>query len=136
MMKDPRVVSVEIFGCKYPLCLTVSATEKVEKTFGSIKQLMDSLQSKDSALVVNNMLQLAEYLMEGGRARVQSLAHISGEPAELPPVIRIKEAYSTLSLAESAIFSQAVTQAFLAGIRQTVEVGESPKNVETTQSFS
>ena len=136
MMKDPRVVAVEIFGCKYPLCLTVSAAEKVEETFGSIKQLLDSLQSEDSELVAGNMLQLAEYLMAGGRARVQTLAHISGEHADLPPVIKIKEAYPTLSLAESAAFSKAVTQAFLAGIRQTVEVGESPKNVETTQSFN
>ena len=136
MMRDERVVYTKIFGCKYPLCLTVSASEKVEKVFGSIGLLLDSLRSDDAKQVANNMLQLAEILMEGGRERVRVLANIAGEPFELPPNVKVAEVYPALSLGESAAFSDAVTQAFLVGFKQTVEVGESPKNVETTQSFS
>ena len=136
MMKDPRVVSVEIFGCRYPLCLTVTAAEKVAKTFGSIQSLLNSLQSENSDQVAANMLQLADYLLEGGRDRLRTLACISGTCLDLPPEIKAAEIYPALSLGESAAFSKTVTQAFLVGFRQTVEVGESPKNVETTQSFS
>ena len=73
-----RISYIELLGNKYPLCFSLSATEKLIEEFGSLEEMQNALSS-NSIKAINATL---DVLMEAGR-RYCEVAHIDC-PAPLP----------------------------------------------------
>lgn len=135
MHPDNRVVYTDLFGKKYPLCMTVHAQDLFKKKFGSYSGWAEGLQNQeDETAAVNATVDLLDIMLQGGRARVKALAWIAGEEPELPPELDLEFLRQALSLSELGDIQAKLFETFTAGNKQTVEVAEDrSKNAETTQ---
>lgn len=133
MVKDDRVIYVKLFGKEYPLCLTVSAQERINQEFGSMVGMFDRLKKAD-ATIGSTYVAFCHHMMQGGNDRVRALAWMEGEEVEVPEVPTREMLSCLLTSADLADLKEKLFQSVAVSNSRTVEVGaDKEKNVETTQ---
>lgn len=133
MMRDDRTVYYDFYGKRYPLCLTVLASNEIDTQFGSFDGMSDAISGGVSS--IGAWAQLLHILMEGGSARVKAIAFLNGESAaDLPAVPELDVVKTILSWEDIQRDGQTIMNAILKGRQPTVEVApDMGKNVEATQ---
>ena len=112
----------------YPAALTVSAAVTLMQRHGTMKAVLDALQTPDMTAFCNDGLDIVAALLEGGAAQARML----GKAADQPPTAEALRA--VLFLKDLPTIRSAAIRAVVEGIQRQVEVEESRKNAETTQS--
>lgn len=127
------MVTVEIKGEKFPLCLTVAAVDVINDRCGSLKQLDNFLDGKDEAGTVdfgramcNTAWMLGLLLQEGEENRLVS-ARLAGEPVERRVVPNSDEVCHLLTVSEARKCRKAVLDAVCESMVRNIEA-EHPKN--------
>lgn len=133
MNHDDRTVYLDFYGKKYPLCLTVLASDEVETQFGSFASMAEKIGRGVESL--GDWAQLLHILMNGGNARVKTLAFLNGgDAAELPDVPDLDTIKTILSWEDIQQDKQVIMDAIVKSKQPTVEVApDMEKNVEATQ---
>lgn len=133
MMDDKKTTYIDFYGKQYPLCLTVSAHERINETFGGLSGMAQAMSGKDEA-AVGAVANLMHALMLGGQARMKALAWLSGEKVELPPVPDLDILKGLLTLEDIPKYQQALFDNVALSSAQEVETDpKTEKNVEATQ---
>lgn len=133
MIPDKRTTFVSIHGKQYPLCLTVAANEKLNDTYGGMKNLIAGVKN-DSQKAASSYVGLLHILLEGGANRQKALAWISGAAAEVEPVPDLETLQDLLSIADVAEYKGAILEALAVSSMATVETEpDESKNADTTQ---
>lgn len=131
-MKDNRVIYLDFFGPEYPMCLTVLGNQRVDETWGGLDALSALLKQGNTDALLG-WCELILILMEGGAARVKTLAWMADEDAPpLPQIPTLETLSQIISWADISSFGDTIMAAVAGSTQQTVEVEEG-KNVETTQ---
>ena len=132
-MEDKRVAYVDFYGKQYPLCLTVSAKEKIAECYGSVNNML-SLLRKGGEGVGKVYADFFYALMCGGRDRLRVLAWMVGtevDPPEVPSQERLRDFLTTgdINYIQDELFT-----ALHLSTASTVEVDSNDgKNAETTR---
>lgn len=88
-MDDKYIVWAEIKGKKFPLCLTVGAADELEKAFGSIPAIAQSVTDHASKEELGEMMHtiLSAFLplAKAGKDYLAARAAFSGEKGESTP---------------------------------------------------
>jgi len=122
-----RIVEVEIAGKQYPLNFSVSAAKEVAERYGSIENLADAIQEKDSAGAMCEIVWLLALLMKQGANWYRIMEGVDRE------VLTAEQLESVLGVYDIIDMQECLFAAMTAGAERTVEVEEG-KNAETTQS--
>lgn len=131
-MNDDRLITLNFFGREYPLCLTVLAQQQVEEEWGSLDDLSELL-TQTGAEAMTGWCQLLRILMEGGAARVKTLAWMECKTADnLFPIPETDTLTQIVGWADIAAFGPVIMTAIGGSTQQTVEAAPE-KNAETTQ---
>lgn len=127
------MVTVEIRGKEFPLCLTVAAVDAVNSKCGSLKQLdgfLDGIgpdgQSDFGRALYNTAWMLGLLLQEGEENRLAS-ARFSGERVERRTVPDADAMCHFLTLSTARKYRKAVLDAVYESMVQDIEA-EHPKN--------
>lgn len=136
MIDDKKTTYIDFYGKKYPLCLTVSAHERINDTFGGLAGMAQVMSEKDEA-AVGAVANLMHALMIGGQSRIKALAWLSGENADVPSVPDLEILKGLLTLEDIPKYQQALFDNVALSSAQEVEVApETEKNGEATQGLS
>lgn len=134
MLNDNRVSFVEIVGLQYPLCMTVAANEALDELYGGLNGWLEKLQSGNESDAVSSTVGFLGILLQGGRDRVETIARLTGQKADLPPVLDTVSLKAILTIGEIGALQAQMIAAYTSSGKQTVEVAEpATKNAETTQ---
>lgn len=138
-MDDKYIVWAEIKGKKFPLCLTVGAADELEKAFGGIQAIGQSVTdhaNKDElGPMLHTILSAFLPLAKAGKDYLTARAAFSGEKAESTPDVPeedvLRSILSGTEIVENIL--PAVTNALNGGSSRDVEVApdNSAKNGET-----
>lgn len=132
MTEDKRTTYIDIYGKQYPMCLTVSANERINQTFGGLSK-MGEIMEEDGENAVGTMVDLIHILLCGGRDRVKALAWLDGETVDTPEVPESAILKDMISLRELGEFKYKAYEAMGVSTERMVEVEqETGKNAETT----
>lgn len=133
MMDDKRTSYIDLYGKRYPLCLTVSAQERITQTFGGLGK-MAAAMDENGEVAVGALADLMHILMCGGRDRAAALAWMAGEEAEAAPQIpECAILKGLLTLEDIKQYQGQLFEAIRLSSGQEVEVDpEKGKNAETT----
>lgn len=133
MQEDKYTSYIELYGKKYPLCLTVAAQERANAEFGGVKQMLKDMQGTDDQ-ILSSTIKLTHLLMCGGRDRAKALAWMSGEKSDTPTVPDCELMRELMTMKDIADCQQKVFEAIRASNSRTVEAEPvKEKNVNTTQ---
>ena len=129
------MVTVEIRGKTFPLCLTVAAVDMINARCGSLKQLDSFLDGKDEAgtadlgrAMHNTAWMLGLLLREGEENRLVS-ARFDGEATERRAVPDSEAMCHLLTVSTAKRYRKAVLDAVYESMVQDIEA-EHPKNGE------
>ncbi len=132
------MVEVDIGGKKFPLCLTVSALDKVNEKCGGMKNIGAFLDGKDtderassSRAMVNTVWMLALLLQEGEENRIV-FSRLAGEETERQLVPDQETLNHLLTVASANKYRVAVIQAVNESMVQEIEALY-PKNVKDAE---
>jgi len=132
MMDDKRTTYVDLYGKQYPMCLTVSANERVNQAFGGLTKLGEVME-KAGENAAGTMVELIHILLCGGRDRVKALAWMSGETVDTPEVPDASILKDMISMQEMLELKDKAYESMGISAERTVEVApETGKNAETT----
>ena len=137
-MNDKYVVWTNIKGKKFPLCLTIGAADVLEKTFGNVNAVVESVTAhadkQELAEMMRVILTVLRPLAEAGKAYLAASASFSGEmsenTADLPADDVLQAILSGTEIVE--IWAD-VAMALRGGSSRDVEVAtdNNPQNGET-----
>lgn len=129
------MVTVEIGGKEFPLCLTVAAVDAVNAKCGSLKQVDSFLDGKDSSgqsdfgkALYNTAWMLGLLIQEGEENRLVS-ARLSGESTARRAVPDAEAMCHLLTVSTARKYRKAVLDAVYESMVQDIEA-EHPKNVD------
>ena len=130
-MIDDRTSYLDFYGKKYPLCLTVLASEEITKLYGSFDGLSEKINGGFDYL--GDWAQLLHILMGGGEARVKAIAWMNGTEAETPEVPSLDAIRNILSWNDVMKDKDTIMAAVFGSAKPTVEAEPDPKNGAATQ---
>lgn len=125
-MQD-RVITVNLLGHEYPMCLTVDAQSTITQLCGGLEEIGSLFDETDMPGTLTNIVQLLHILLQGGRehARVRDLLDGTDSSKHLV-ALSADDLRAVLSLSDIPLFQSAIFEAIKAGLSSTVEV-EPPK---------
>lgn len=123
------MVTAEIRGKKFPLCLTVAALDQINAKCGGLNGLSDFLRGNGngSRAMVNTAWMLGLLIAEGEENRLVE-ARFAGAPAERVAVPDAATISHLLTYKEARSYYNLVWEAVAEGVYQDIEA-EYPKNV-------
>lgn len=137
---DDRMGRVTIEGVKYPMCLTIKATDAIEKRFqgvDKVSSLLSEYAEKDQySALMKTTLELALLLIDGGLNRCRTRAKMRGEEIELPTLPSMEDLQEVMTFEDLLDIQQNIFAAFTVGSARNVEArpDNSPKNGESATS--
>lgn len=137
---DDRMGRVTIEGVQYPMCLTIKATDAIEKRFQGVDKvsaLLSEYAEKDQySALMKTTLELALLLIDGGLNRCRTRAKMRGEEIELPTLPSTEDLQEVMTFEDLLDIQQNIFAAFTVGSSRNVEArpDNSPKNAESATS--
>lgn len=137
---DDRMGRVTIEGVEFPMCLTIKATDAIEKRFQGVDKvstLLSEYAEKDQySALMKTTLELALLLIDGGLNRCRTRAKMRGEEIELPTLPSTEELQEVMTFEDLLDIQQNIFAAFTVGSSRNVEArpDNSPKNAESATS--
>lgn len=134
---DDRMGRVTIEGVQYPMCLTIKATDAIEKRFQGVDKvsaLLSEYAEKDQySALMKTTLELALLLIDGGLNRCRTRAKMRGEEIELPTLPSMEDLQEVMTFEDLLDIQQNIFAAFTVGSARNVEArpDNSPKNGES-----
>ena len=134
------MVSVNIGGKEFPLCLTVAAVDKINAKCGSIKQIGAFLDGKEGGgafemgRAMHNTAWLLGLLIQEGEENRLVNARLAGEKTERRTVPDSEAICHLLTVATASKYRGAVMNAVHESLRQDIEA-EHPKNAENAEQM-
>ena len=132
MMEDKRIGYINFYGQRYPMCMTVAVQEKISERYGGVEKLFDLLDT-EALEALPHWANLMCWMIEGGVARVKTLAAMSGEEVECPAPITEEQIKTIVGWSDIQEYTDALIQAVGLGGHTTVETEDDEKNGLTTQ---
>lgn len=137
---DDRMGRVTIEGVQYPMCLTIKATDAIEKRFQGVDKvstLLSEYAEKDQySALMKTTLELALLLIDGGLNRCRTRAKMRGEEIELPTLPGTEDLQEVMTFEDLLDIQQNIFAAFTVGSARNVEArpDNSQKNAESATS--
>ena len=137
---DDRMGRVTIEDVQYPMCLTIKATDAIEKRFQGVDKvstLLSEYAEKDQyGALMKTTLELALLLIDGGLNRCRTRAKMRGEEIELPTLPGTEDLQEVMTFEDLLDIQQNIFAAFTVGSVRNVEArpDNSPKNAESATS--
>lgn len=137
---DDRMGRVTIEGVQFPMCLTIKATDAIEKRFQGVDKvsaLLSEYVEKDQySALMKTTLELALLLIDGGLNRCRTRAKMRGEEIELPTLPSTEDLQEVMTFEDLLDIQQNIFAAFTVGSARNVEArpDNSPKNGESATS--
>ena len=137
---DDRMGRVTIEGVEFPLCLTIKATDAIEKRFQGVDKvsaLLSEYAEKDQySALMKTTLELALLLIDGGLNRCRTRAKMRGEEIELPTLPSTEDLQEVMTFEDLLDIQQNIFAAFTVGSARNVEArpDNSPKIAESATS--
>lgn len=137
---DDRMGRVTIEGVEFPMCLTIKATDAIEKRFQGVDKvsaLLSEYAEKDQySALMKTTLELALLLIDGGLNRCRTRAKMRGEEIELPTLPSMEDLQEVMTFEDLLDIQQNIFAAFTVGSTRNVEArpDNSPKNAESATS--
>lgn len=137
---DDRMGRVTIEGVEFPMCLTIKATDAIEKRFQGVDKvsaLLSEYAEKDQySALMKTTLELALLLIDGGLNRCRTRAKMRGEEIELPTLPSMEDLQEVMTFEDLLDIQQNIFAAFTVGFARNVEArpDNSPKNAESATS--
>lgn len=137
---DDRMGRVTIEGVEYPMCLTIKATDAIEKRFQGVDKvsaLLSEYAEKDQySALMKTTLELALLLIDGGLNRCRTRAKMRGEEIELPTLPSTEDLQEVMTFEDLLDIQQNIFAAFTVGSARNVEArpDNSQKNAESATS--
>lgn len=137
---DDRMGCVTIEGVQYPMCLTIKATDAIEKRFQGVDKvstLLSEYAEKDQySALMKTTLELALLLIDGGLNRCRTRAKMRGEEIELPTLPGTEDLQEVMTFEDLLDIQQNIFAAFTVGSARNVEArpDNSQKNAESATS--
>lgn len=137
---DDRMGRVTIEGVEFPMCLTIKATDAIEKRFqgvDKVSSLLSEYAEKDQySALMKTTLELALLLIDGGLNRCRTRAKMRGEEIELPTLPSVEDLQEVMTFEDLLDIQQNIFAAFTVGSARNVEArpDNSPKNGESATS--
>lgn len=137
---DDRMGRVTIEGVEFPLCLTIKATDAIEKRFQGVDKvstLLSEYAEKDQySALMKTTLELALLLIDGGLNRCRTRAKMRGEEIELPTLPSTEDLQEVMTFEDLLDIQQNIFAAFTVGSARNVEArpDNSSKNAESATS--
>lgn len=137
---DDRMGRVTIEGVEFPMCLTIKATDAIEKRFQGVDKvsaLLSEYAEKDQySALMKTTLELALLLINGGLNRCRTRAKMRGEEIELPILPSMEDLQEVMTFEDLLDIQQNIFAAFTVGSARNVEArpDNSPKNGESATS--
>lgn len=137
---DDRMGRVTIEGVEFPMCLTIKATDAIEKRFqgvDKVSSLLSEYAEKDQySALMKTTLELALLLIDGGLNRCRTRAKMRGEEIELPTLPSMEDLQEVMTFEDLLDIQQNIFAAFTVGSTRNVEArpDNSPKNAESATS--
>lgn len=137
---DDRMGRVTIEGVEFPMCLTIKATDAIEKRFQGVDKvsaLLSEYAEKDQySALMKTTLELALLLIDGGLNRCRTRAKMRGEEIELPTLPCMEDLQEVMTFEDLLDIQQNIFAAFTVGSARNVEArpDNSPKNGESATS--
>lgn len=134
---DDRMGRVTIEGVEFPMCLTIKATDAIEKRFQGVDKvsaLLSEYAEKDQySALMKTTLELALLLIDGGLNRCRTRAKMRGEGIELPTLPSTEDLQEVMTFEDLLDIQQNIFAAFTVGSARNVEArpDNSPKNAES-----
>lgn len=134
---DDRMGHVTIEGVEFPMCLTIKATDAIEKRFqgvDKVSSLLSEYAEKDQySALMKTTLELALLLIDGGLNRCRTRAKMRGEEIELPTLPSMEDLQEVMTFEDLLDIQQNIFAAFTVGSARNVEArpDNSPKNGES-----
>lgn len=134
---DDRMGRVTIEGVEFPMCLTIKATDAIEKRFqgvDKVSSLLSEYAEKDQySALMKTTLELALLLIDGGLNRCRTRAKMRGEEIELPILPSMEDLQEVMTFEDLLDIQQNIFAAFTVGSARNVEArpDNSPKNGES-----
>ena len=137
---DDRMGRVTIEGVEFPMCLTIKATDAIEKRFQGVDKvstLLSEYAEKDQyGALMKTTLELALLLIAGGLNRCRTRAKMRGEEIELPTLPGTEDLQEVMTFEDLLDIQQNIFAAFTVGSARNVEArpDNSQKNAESATS--
>lgn len=137
---DDRMGRVTIEGVQFPMCLTIKATDAIEKRFQGVDKvsaLLSEYAEKDQySALMKTTLELALLLIDGGLNRCRTRAKMRGEEIELPTLPSVEDLQEVMTFEDLLDIQSNIFAAFTVGSARNVEArpDNSPKNGESATS--
>lgn len=137
---DDRMGRVTIEGVEFPMCLTIKATDAIEKRFQGVDKvstLLSEYAEKDQySALMKTTLELALLLIDGGLNRCRTRAKMRGEEIELPTLPSTEDLQEVMTFEDLLDIQQNIFAAFTVGSARNVEArpDNSTKNAESATS--
>lgn len=137
---DDRMGRVTIEGVEFPMCLTIKATDAIEKRFqgvDKVSSLLSEYAEKDQySALMKTTLELALLLIDGGLNRCRTRAKMRGEEIELPTLPSMEDLQEVMTFEDLLDIQQNIFAAFTVGSARNVEArpDNSQKNGESATS--
>lgn len=137
---DDRMGRVTIEGVEFPMCLTIKATDAIEKRFQGVDKvsaLLSEYAEKDQySALMKTTLELALLLIDGGLNRCRTRAKMRGEEIELPTLPSTEDLQEVMTFEDLLDIQQNIFAAFTVGSARNVEArpDNSQKNAESATS--
>lgn len=137
---DDRMGRVTIEGVEFPMCLTIKATDAIEKRFQGVDKvsaLLSEYAEKDQySALMKTTLELALLLIDGGLNRCRTRAKMRGEEIELPTLPSTEDLQEVMTFEDLLDIQQNIFAAFTVGSARNVEarLDNSLKNAESATS--
>lgn len=137
---DDRMGRVTIEGVEFPMCLTIKATDAIEKRFQGVDKvstLLSEYAKKDQySALMKTTLELALLLIDGGLNRCRTRAKMRGEEIELPTLPSTEDLQEVMTFEDLLDIQQNIFAAFTVGSARNVEArpDNSQKNAESATS--
>ena len=139
---DDRLFTTIIEGVVYPLCLTVKASELIDKEFGGVqnvgKVLHEAAEQEKVTDVMKMTNKLLSIMIAGGLARCLTKAKMRGEKIQLPAAPESDDLDNVFTYEDMPDIQTIIFSALNGGAKRNVEAApdKSPKNAETATSSS
>lgn len=126
-----RVIKVKLDGVKYPMCMSLTAVERIEEEFGGLEQMMEALNYSDAtgmSGLIHAMETALGIFLDAGRIYVQR----SGETVPPLPDCRIADLLGVDDL--SGVFGDLLGNVVSASSEREVEAEPSKKGEATAEA--
>lgn len=120
------MITVDVNGKSYPLCLTVDVAEAFENKYESLGNIISGYTGKSTVQAFKELLWQLAKLMKGGRDYAALFSKDSPEP------LTEKELGILLPISKLGELQKITLSAISDGLTREVETEPEPKNVKTT----